>query len=187
MSGTSDGSRRVDLLGMSLDQLRQLCAGLGMPRFTATQVCDWLYKKRVGSIDAMTNLSLASRSRLAEVAFIGRGEPLSVASSSDGTRKYLFRTTAGHCVEAVFIPDGDRATLCLSSQAGCRMGCRFCMTGTMGFLCSLTAGEILNQLLSLPEYDLITNVVFMGMGEPMDNLDAVLAATAALTADWGLG
>lgn len=164
---------RVNLLGMTLAQLQELC--------------DWLYKKRVESIDAMTNLSLAQRARLNEMAYIGRETPVRCQVSRDGTKKYLFPVLDGHYVEAVYIPEEDRATLCVSCQVGCKMGCRFCVTGQQGFHGNLGAGDILNQLFSIPEYGELTNVVFMGMGEPMDNLDAILAATQTMTSDWGLG
>ena len=178
---------RVNLLGKTLPQLQELCAAEGFPRFTAKQLCDWLYKKRVESIDAMTNLSLAQRARLNEMAYIGRETPVRCQVSRDGTKKYLFHVLAGHFIEAVYIPEEDRATLCVSCQVGCKMGCHFCVTGQQGFHGNLSAGDILNQLFSIPEYEELTNVVFMGMGEPMDNLDAILAATKAMTADWGLG
>ena len=178
---------RVNLLGMTLAQLQELCAAEGFPRFTAKQLCDWLYKKRVESIDAMTNLSLAQRARLNEMAYIGRETPVRCQVSRDGTKKYLFPVLDGHFVEAVYIPEEDRATLCVSCQVGCKMGCRFCVTGQQGFHGNLCAGDILNQLFSIPEYGELTNVVFMGMGEPMDNLDAILAATQTMTSDWGLG
>ena len=176
-----------NLLGMTLPQLQELCVNEGFPRFTAKQICDWLYKKRVDSIDAMTNLSLKQRSRLGEIAFIGRETPVRCQVSRDGTKKYLFPVLDGHFIEAVYIPEEDRATLCVSCQVGCKMGCRFCVTGQQGFHGNICAGDILNQLFSIPEYESLTNVVFMGMGEPMDNLDAVLAATQVITADWGLG
>lgn len=178
---------RVNLLGKTLPQLQELCAAEGFPRFTAKQLCDWLYKKRVESIDAMTNLSLAQRARLNEMAYIGRETPVRCQVSRDGTKKYLFPVLDGHYVEAVYIPEEARATLCVSCQVGCKMGCRFCVTGQQGFHGNLCAGDILNQLFSIPEYGELTNVVFMGMGEPMDNLDAILAATQAMTSDWGLG
>lgn len=178
---------RVNLLGMTLAQLQELCAAEGFPRFTAKQLCDWLYKKHVESIDAMTNLSLAQRARLNEMAYIGRETPVRCQVSRDGTKKYLFPVLDGHYVEAVYIPEEDRATLCVSCQVGCKMGCRFCVTGQQGFHGNLGAGDILNQLFSIPEYGELTNVVFMGMGEPMDNLDAILAATQTMTSDWGLG
>ena len=181
-----DEEKRINLLGMTLPQLQELCAAEGFPRFTAKQLCDWLYKKRVDAIDAMTNLSKVQRARLVEMAYIGREHPVRCQVSKDGTKKYLFEVTGGH-IEAVYIPDDDRATLCVSCQVGCKMGCRFCVTGQQGFHGNLSAGDILNQLFSIPEFESLTNVVFMGMGEPMDNLDAVLAATQVLTADWGLG
>ena len=178
---------RVNLLGKTLPQLQELCAAEGFPRFTAKQLCDWLYKKRVESIDAITNLSLAQRARLNEMAYIGRETPVRCQVSRDGTKKYLFPVLDGHYIEAVCIPEEDRATLCVSCQVGCKMGCRFCVTGQQGFHGNLGAGDILNQLFSIPEYGELTNVVFMGMGEPMDNLDAILAATQTMTSDWGLG
>ncbi len=178
---------KVNLLGQTLEQLQELCAAEGFPRFTAKQLCGWLYDKRVDSIDSMTNLSLAQRARLNEIACIGRETPVRCQVSRDGTKKYLFPVGDGQHIETVFIPDDDRATLCVSCQVGCKMGCRFCVTGQQGFHGSLSAGDILNQLFSIPEFEQLTNVVFMGMGEPMDNLDAVLAATRVLTAPWGLG
>ncbi len=176
-----------NLLGMTLPQLQKLCAAEGFPRFTAKQLCDWLYKKRADSIDRMTNLSLVQRARLNEIAYIGRETPVRCQVSKDGTKKYLFPVLDDHHIEAVYIPEDDRATLCVSCQVGCKMGCRFCVTGQQGFHGNLSAGDILNQIFSIPEYESLTNVVFMGMGEPMDNLDAVLAATQVMTADWGLG
>ena len=178
---------RVNLLGLTLSQLQELCAQEGFPRFTAKQLCDWLYRKRVDNIDAMTNLSLAQRARLNEMAYIGREVPVRCQVSKDGTKKYLFETENGERrVESVYIPEEERATLCVSCQVGCKMGCRFCVTGQQGFHGNLSAGDILNQLFSIPEFEQLTNVVFMGMGEPMDNLDAVLAATEILTTPWGL-
>ena len=198
------GVKKTNLLGMTLPQLQQLCATEGFPRFTAKQLCDWLYKHRADSIDRMTNLSLAQRARLQEIAYVGREHPEHCQVSKDGTKKYLFPVRSSELgvqsyVEAVYIPEANnselrtpnsepgRATLCVSCQVGCKMGCRFCVTGQQGFHGNLTAGDILNQLFSIPEFENLTNVVFMGMGEPMDNLDAVLDATTILTADWGLG
>ena len=152
---------RVNLLGKTLPQLQELCAAEGFPRFTAKQLCDWLYKKRAESIDAMTNLSLAQRARLNEIAYIGREAPVRCQVSRDGTKKYLFHVLAGHFIEAVYIPEEDRATLCVSCQVGCKMGCHFCVTGQQGFHGNLSAGDILNQLFSIPEYEELTNVVFM--------------------------
>ncbi len=177
------------LLGMTLDQLQHLCAAEGMPRFTAKQIADWLYNKQVDTIDAMTNLSLKARRRLNEICCVGKSGPVNCQVSADGTKKYLFQKSDDpqQYIEAVFIPDADRATLCVSCQAGCRMGCRFCVTGQQGFHGSLSAADILNQIFSIPESRRLTNIVFMGMGEPMDNLDHVLRATEVLTAPWGLG
>ena len=176
-----------NLVGMTLAQLQQLAVENGMPLFTAKQMADWLYVKQVRSIDEMTNLSLKARTRLAQNYQVGLAEPSHKAASQDGTVKYLFPVQNGHYVEAVYIPDGDRATLCISSQVGCKMGCVFCMTGRQHYTASLTAGEILNQILSLPGKENLTNVVFMGMGEPLDNLENVLAVQEILTAPWGFG
>lgn len=187
------------LLGMTVGELEKLVGELGMPRFTAGQIARWLYTGHVKTIDEMTNLSKANRARLEEVCTVGAMVPVDCMRSVDGTVKYLFPTSvrakgktdggdiadARKFVETVFIPDGNRGTLCVSSQVGCRMNCLFCQTGKQGFEGNLTAGDILNQIYSLPERDRLTNVVFMGQGEPMDNLDSVLRATEILTADYG--
>ena len=180
----------MNLFGLTLKQLQDLCAAEGFPRFAAKQMCDWIYNKRCTSIDAMTNLSLKVRSRLNEIAKIERTESIDCQISKDGTRKYLFSIPLAEgegYVESVMIPDGDRATLCVSCQVGCKMGCRFCVTGKQGFHGHLTTAQILNQIFSIPESERLTNVVYMGMGEPMDNYEAVLQSTQVLTADWGLG
>lgn len=169
------------LLGMTLCDLKAVATEVGLPAFAAKQIMQWLYNKRVRSIDEMTNLSLKSRAILAEHYTIGCVPPSDVQQSIDGTAKYLFPTENGQQVECVFIPDGERATLCVSCQAGCRMGCRFCMTGRQGFGGNLSTADILNQIYSVPGSELLTNIVFMGQGEPMDNLDAVLKATELLT------
>lgn len=174
------------LLGMSPDELSALVAEMGMPRFTAKQIAQWLYEKRATTIDEMTNLSKVNRQRLSEAYCVGRYAPAGEARSIDGTVKYLFRVTDGQMIESVYIPENDRATLCVSSQAGCKMNCRFCMTGKQGFHGSLTASEILNQIFSIPESEKLTNIVFMGMGEPMDNYGEVMRAIAVLTGKWGL-
>ena len=172
---------------MSLDELRELCAEMSMPRFAAAQTARWLYRRFVDSFDRMTDLSAASRALLAERCSTGLRAPERVSVSADGTRKYLYRTLEGAYVESAYIPDGDRATLCVSSQAGCRMGCRFCATGRQGLQHSLAAPDILNQIVSLPERDTLTNIVFMGMGEPLDNIEEVLRSLDALTSEWGMG
>jgi len=174
------------LIGLDLDGLRAVAAECGLPSFAAGQIARWIYGKRTSDIESMTDLSLRGREALAAGWCTGREEPKAASRSADGTVKYLFGGTRGRDVEAVYIPDRDRATLCVSSQAGCKMGCTFCMTGRQGFHGNLTAAQIVNQILSIPESDMLTNVVFMGMGEPLDNLDAVLAAIAVLTQPWGL-
>lgn len=175
------------LFGKTLSELTEIVTALGMPRFTATQIAAWLYKKGVTEIDQMTNLSLKNRERLAETFCVGVIPVAGCQKSVDGTKKYLFPTLKGHYIESAYIPDKDRATLCVSSQSGCRMGCRFCMTARQGFSHSLTAGEILNQIRTIPESDRLTNVVYMGMGEPLDNLEQVLRSIEILTAPWGYG
>ena len=174
------------LLGMTLEQLQKVVAELGMPRFSAGQICKWLYEKRVKSIDEMTDLSKPNRAKLAAQYTVGRYEPSHNANSTDGTVKYLFPTgNDGKAVESVYIPDDDRATLCISTQRGCKMNCHFCMTGKQGYHGNLTAREILNQVMSIPQAEKLTNVVFMGMGEPLDNPDAVLQVIDIMTAKWG--
>ncbi len=174
------------LLGLSLTELKQVATGLGLPAFVGKQMAEWIYGRKVSDIDAMTNLSKAARARLAEEGYvIGCCAPADCQRSTDGTVKYLYPVAGGRFVETVFIPDGSRGTLCVSCQVGCKMGCAFCMTGRQGFMGSLSAAEILNQIYSLPERDLLTNIVFMGQGEPFDNLDNVLRATEALTSTWG--
>lgn len=179
--------KKGNLLGMTFDELKVVCTEVGLPTYAAKQIIQWIYCKHVKSIDEMTNLSLKNRAALGELYTIGCVSPCDVQQSIDGTAKYLFPTESGQKVECVFIPDGDRATLCVSSQVGCRMGCRFCMTGRQGFEGNLSATDILNQIYSVPDSELLTNIVFMGQGEPMDNLDAVLKATQMLTAPEGWG
>ncbi len=170
---------------MNLDRLKGVATALGMPAFTGKQIAEWLYKRHVTSIDEMTNISKNNRELLAEHYEIGCQSPIESQHSADGTIKYLFPTQDGKSVETVYIPDGDRATLCVSSQVGCKMNCLFCQTGKQGFEGNLTATDILNQIYSLPEREKLTNVVFMGQGEPMDNLDSVLQATGILTSQEG--
>lgn len=179
-----DCTRKV-LMGMTLDELKAEVKMLGMPAFTASQILKWLYTKHVSDIENMTDISKANRELLASRFVVGGMPPLDCLRSVDGTVKYLFPTASGKFVETVYIPDNDRATLCVSCQVGCKMNCLFCQTGKQGFEGSLTAGDIINQIYSLPEREHLTNVVFMGQGEPMDNLDNVLTATKILTAGYG--
>lgn len=177
---------KTNLFGLTLDDLQQICAAEGFPKFTAKQMADWLYKKRCNSIDEMTNLSLKIRSRLSELFVLEKETPIFSQTSVDGTKKYLFEVGDNQYVESVYIPDKDRATLCISSQKGCKMGCKFCVTGKQGFKGNLTAQQILNQVFSIPESLSLTNIVYMGMGEPFDNFPAVLKSIQVLTSDWGV-
>ncbi len=172
---------------MNLDELGAVAAAAGLRSFAAKQMAKWLYVKRVTDIMEMTDLPVRARQQLIDEGYtVGRVAPIHEARSTDGTVKYLFPGAPARDVEAVYIPDRDRATLCVSSQAGCKMACRFCMTGQGGWQGNLTAGQIINQVLSIPESDTLTNIVFMGMGEPADNIDAVLRAVDILTAPWGM-
>ncbi len=181
------------LFGQTLQQLQELCSAEGFPKFTARQLCDWMYTKRVNEFDAMSNLSLKTRARFKELfGTVGRQEPTFVQTSVDGTRKYLFKVQTSKVdtpqyIESVFIPAQERATLCVSCQVGCKMGCRFCVTGQQGFHGNLSVAQILNQIFSIPESTELTNVVFMGMGEPLDNYEAIKQTLEVLTAEWGLG
>lgn len=179
--------RHEYLYGQTLPQLEALCNRLEMPCFAAKQIARWLYDKHTTTIEAMSDLSARHRALLAETYEVGLTAPEKVSISTDGTKKYLYRTSQNHFIESAYIPDGDRATLCISSQAGCRMGCRFCATGRQGLQHSLSTNEILNQIGSLPERERLTNVVFMGMGEPLDNLDSLLPTLEVLTSAWGFG
>ncbi len=178
---------KTRLLGMTPDQLKEIALEAGLPGFAGKQIAQWIYGRRVRTIAEMTNLSKAGRERLSERYEVGVAEPVGKAESSDGTRKYLFPVNGdpGNAVEAVMIPDGDRKTLCVSSQAGCKMGCKFCMTGRQGFHGSLSAADILSQFFGIDEAGELTNTVFMGMGEPLDNWEEVKRVIEVLTAPWG--
>lgn len=173
------------LLGLELEDLQAIVATEGLPKFAAKQIADWIYKKRVRSIDEMSNLSIKARATLNEKYEVGFVNYSTVQASIDGTKKYLFPVSVGGDVESVYIPEEDRSTLCISSQVGCAMGCRFCMTGKQGFSGDLTSGDILNQIFALPEIENLTNFVLMGMGEPLNNPDNVFKALRILTADYG--
>ena len=175
------------LFGKTLSELSELVVELGLPKFTAKQIADWLYKKEVSSIEEMSNLSKKNRDLLAEKYEFGITAPIKVQSSVDGTRKYLFPTVHEKFIETAMIPDKERKTVCVSSQVGCKMGCLFCMTGKQGFNGQLTAGEIVNQIRSIEEFGSVTNIVYMGMGEPFDNLNEVMKSIEIMTADWGYG
>ena len=200
---------------MNLQELENVALENGLPRFTAKQMAQWLYVKKVRDIESMTNLSKVARAKLAEKYEVGVTPYCDRQISSDGTKKYLFPVLCSRsrdvnfacsqkgvdfldgkkpeevfeegAIEAVMIPDGDRATLCVSSQSGCKMGCKFCMTGRQGFHGNLTAADIISQFIAVDESEQLTNTVFMGMGEPLDNYENVLRAIEILTAPWGFG
>jgi len=176
---------KAALLGKTLEELQQICISLELPKFVAAQLCDWLYKKRALSFAEMTNLAKSTQTKLSEHFEVGASLPQDVQTSSDGTKKYLFSVGDNQHIESVMIPEQERKTLCVSTQIGCKMGCSFCVTGTLGFHGNLTAGEIINQIRSVTESESLTNLVFMGMGEPFDNIDATLKSLQILTASWG--
>lgn len=175
------------LYGKTLNELIAVTKRVSMPGFSAKQIADWLYKKEIQAIDEMTNLSKKMREVLSDDYEIGISPPVSFSTSIDGTKKYLFRVQEHKFIETAYIPDDNRATICVSSQSGCKMGCIFCMTGKQGFQGNLSSNEILNQFRSLPEFRQLTNMVYMGMGEPLDNITEVLKSLEILTSDWGYG
>lgn len=177
-----------------MDELKTIVQDLSLPRFTASQIADWLYKKRVSSIDDMTNLSKSAREKLSDEWEVGWTSPSGQYKSKDGTIKYLFEVQCplsggkgneNSIIEAVVIPDDDRKTLCISSQAGCKMGCKFCMTGRGGWHGDLDRAQILSQVVAIPEGPELTNVVFMGMGEPLDNYQTLSSVLNVMTSEWG--
>ena len=178
------------LLGKTLEELQQVALSVGLQKFAGKQLAEWLYARRATSFEQMTNISLKGRQALEQQYTIGRHKSVAEAVSKDGTKKYLFRLSGDEWkgdvyIESVYIPDNDRATLCVSTQAGCKMGCKFCMTGTLGFHGQLPVGEILNQIFSIPDSDKLTNIVYMGEGEPMDNIHHVLRSLQVMTESWG--
>jgi 23S rRNA (adenine2503-C2)-methyltransferase len=177
---------KTPLFGKTFDQLSAIVSELGLPKFTAGQIANWLYKNNISSIDEMSNLSKKARQLLNEKFEFGLTAPINVQTSTDGTKKYLFKAEGGF-IESAFIPEEKRKTLCVSSQVGCKMRCLFCMTGKQGLQAQLSANQILNQVRSIPEHDQLTNLVYMGMGEPLDNLEAVMDSLEVLTSDWGYG
>jgi 23S rRNA (adenine2503-C2)-methyltransferase len=179
--------QKQPLFGKTLSELQEVVAELGLPRFTAVQIADWLYKKDVTTVAGMSNLSKEVRAKLEAQFDFGLTDYTKVQESVDGTKKYLFPAGVHKFIEAAYIPEENRNTLCVSSQVGCKMGCLFCMTGKQGFQANLTAGQILNQVRSLPVRDSLTNIVYMGMGEPFDNLEEVMKSLEIFTADWGFG
>jgi 23S rRNA (adenine2503-C2)-methyltransferase len=177
--------QKEKLFGKTLNELIAVTKRIGLPGFAAKQISDWLYKKEIQTIEEMTNLSKKTREILSVDYEVGLSAPVKASESVDGTKKYLFKVLKDKYIETAYIPDDERATICVSSQSGCKMGCIFCMTGKQGFQGNLSSNEILNQFRSLPELQNLTNMVFMGMGEPLDNLTEVLNSLEILTSDWG--
>jgi 23S rRNA (adenine2503-C2)-methyltransferase len=171
------------LLGKTLNEMTDIVKQYRLPSFNAGQIAEWVYKKNISDIDGMSNLSKKTRDLLKENYEIGIEAPVSTQTSVDGTKKYLFKA-GKNFIESAYIPSKDRATLCISSQAGCKFACEFCMTGKQGFQGHLSSNQILNQIRSLPEFEHLTNIVFMGMGEPFDNLDEVLKVCEIMTSDY---
>ncbi|MCY1721131.1 23S rRNA (adenine(2503)-C(2))-methyltransferase RlmN [Prolixibacteraceae bacterium Z1-6] len=176
---------KESLFGKTLTELQEVVMELGLPKFTAKQITDWLYKKQISSIDEMSNLSKKARELLNARFEYGLTNYIKVQASTDGTKKYLFPTIQNKFIETAMIPDRDRKTVCVSSQVGCKMGCLFCFTAKQGFQGHLSAGEIINQIKSIDEVEEVSNIVYMGMGEPFDNLDEVLKSLEILTSEWG--
>ena len=191
----STNSLPTNLLGLPREGMRDFFASLGEKPFRATQVLKWIHHRQTSSFQAMTDLGKALRDRLDTVAVVRAPAVIAERVSADGTRKWLFKVDSGNCVEAVYIPDGHRGTLCVSSQVGCALNCTFCATAQQGFNRNLDAAEIVGQLWAArrilaesghagPE---ITNVVLMGMGEPLLNLDSVIPALDLMLDDLGFG
>ncbi len=174
-----------NLLDMTYTQIAETLAAAGQPAFRARQVFRWMHHERVTSIDAMLNLPKDLRSRLAVTHCISQPAITAAHRAKDGTRKYVLTLCDGETIECVTIPDRDRVTLCVSTQAGCALGCRFCVTGAGGFRRNLTQGEILSQVYLIMKATPVTNIVFMGMGEPFLNFDNLASSLAILTSSDG--
>ncbi|GIW47995.1 MAG: dual-specificity RNA methyltransferase RlmN [Deltaproteobacteria bacterium] len=176
-------SLMVNLKDLSPEELEHFVVSLGERSYRARQIGAWIYKRRVYSFDEMTDLPKSFRETLKSFAFISSIKPVRELVSKDGTRKYLFELSDGNRIESVLIPDEGRLTLCVSSQVGCSLGCSFCLTGRVGKIRDLKPSEILDQFLEVERLisSRITNVVFMGMGEPLDNLENVVRALKVLT------
>jgi 23S rRNA (adenine2503-C2)-methyltransferase len=179
--------QKEKLYGKTLNELIAVTKRIGLPGFAAKQISEWLYKKEIQTIEEMTNISKKMRDTLSFDYEIGLSAPVITSESADGTKKYLYKVLKDKYIETAYIPDNERATICVSSQSGCKMGCIFCMTGKQGFQGNLSSNEILNQFRSMPEFRNLTNMVYMGMGEPLDNIDEVLKSLDILTSEWGYG
>ena len=179
--------RQPDLKSMNMEELRNWVTGAGQPAFRAKQIYQWFHVKLADGTEEMTNLPKSLREKMDEYGIYGVSVVTRLISEDDGTNKFLFRLHDGNVIESVLMKYKHGNSVCISSQVGCRMGCRFCATGRQGLQHSLSTNEILNQIGSLPERERLTNVVFMGMGEPLDNLDSLLPALEVLTSAWGFG
>ena len=178
---------KINLFGKTLSELKEIVSSLSLPTFIAKQIANWLYQKKASSFEEMVNISKKNRGLIKEKYTIEKISPQTFSKSKDGTKKYLFPVHGDGFIEVAYIPEKKRATLCVSSQIGCKMNCDFCMTGKQGFQKNLTSGEILAQIYEMPELESLTNIVYMGMGEPFDNIDEVLKSLEILTAEWGMG
>ena len=174
------------LCGLTADEIYDLIGYSGYTRLQAVSVSNSIYKKHISDISDFAKIPYRLKEMLLKVAHTGINLPLASEVSEDKSVKYLFRTEDGKEFETVYIPDKKRNTVCVSTQSGCRMGCSFCVTARYGYHGNLTAGEIVNQIIAIPQSENVTHVVFMGMGEPMDNLENVLKACKIITAEWGL-
>lgn len=189
---------KTDLKNFSSDQLVEYVESLGQPPFRGRQIMAWLYRHDIKEFSQMTDLAKVFRSVLTENAYISQFDEIITERSSDGCVKFGFTLEDGNVIESVLIPEEERNTLCISSQVGCAMGCTFCLTGTMGFVRNLTPSEIVNQVCAVRDFlltqdpeerigpDRVTNLVYMGMGEPLNNLDNVLTSLSILTEPKGL-
>jgi len=179
---------KVDLKGLTLEQLQDLLIDLGTQKFRAKQIMKWIYQRGVTDFALMTDQSKELRQQLAAHAYISSWRPEAVEASRDGTKKYLFRLADGESVETVRIPmETEKDTLCISTQVGCAMQCQFCLTGTFGLTRNLTPAEIVNQVCGVLADGPVANIVLMGMGEPLHNLENVVSALKILYLDDGLG
>jgi 23S rRNA (adenine2503-C2)-methyltransferase len=177
---------KKSLCGLTSGEIYDIIRSYGFTAVHATSISNSIYKKRISDIAHLSKIPGRLNEVLSDIAVSGIYPPVSTEVSADKSVKYLFRTEDNKKFETVFIPDNKRNTICISTQSGCRMGCSFCATARYGFRGNLTAGEIVTQILGIPETFKVTHVVFMGMGEPMDNLENVLKACSIITAEWGL-
>jgi 23S rRNA (adenine2503-C2)-methyltransferase len=176
-----------NLFGKTFSEIEEIVKEFSLPSYSTGQICNWLYRMNAESVSNMSNLSKSARDVLSKTYTIIHHSPLDIQVSSDGTKKYLFQNHLSQYIETAYIPEVSRHTVCVSSQAGCKMGCLFCLTGKQGFQGHLDSASILDQITGIPEKDKISNIVYMGMGEPLDNPDEVLKSLEILTSSYGYG